>query len=196
MVALSRPKVGPLLNIRLFYGLAFATFQSIFSLFAQFIGLSSQTTGYILAYVGLLSVITQAGLIGPLTRRFRDNWLIINGLWLMAFALLGWAFTTNIWVLLVMMIPLALSGGVLNTVIQSSISKSVSPEEVGGILGIATSLEAISRVIGPSLGGYLMQNIGRWAPGVLCALLMAWAISFAYRRIIVPSNRLRLEAES
>jgi hypothetical protein len=63
-------------------------------------------------------------------------------------------------------------------------------------LGIATSLEAISRVIGPSLGGYMLQNIARWAPGVFSALLLAWAISFAYRRIIVPSNRLRLEAES
>jgi DHA1 family tetracycline resistance protein-like MFS transporter len=123
-----------LLHVRLFYGLAFATFQSIFSLYAQSIGLSSQTTGYVLAYVGLLSVITQAGLIGPLTRRFRDNWLIITGLWLMTFALLAWAFTANIWLLLVVMIPLALSGGVLNTVIQSSISKSVSREEVGGIL--------------------------------------------------------------
>jgi len=195
-VALSRPKVGPLLHVRLFYGLAFATFQSIFSLYAQSIGLSSQTTGYVLAYVGLLSVITQVGLIGPLTRRFRDNWLIITGLWLMTFALLAWAFTTNIWLLLVVMIPLALSGGVLNTVIQSSISKSVSREEVGGILGIATSLEAFTRVIGPLLGGYLLGNIGRWAPGVFSALLMAWAINSAYRRIVIPSNRLRLEAET
>ncbi len=68
--ALNRPGVGPLLHIRLFFGLAFAMFQTIFALYAQNIGLSSRTTGYILAYVGVLSVITQAGLIGPLTRRF------------------------------------------------------------------------------------------------------------------------------
>jgi len=194
--ALNRPKIGPLLHVRLFYGLAFATFQSIFSLYAQSIGLSSQTTGYVLAYVGLLSVITQAGLIGLLTRHFRENWLIITGLWLMAFALLAWAFTANLWLLLVVMLPLALSGGVLNTVIQSSISKSVSREEVGGILGIAASLEAITRVIAPSMGGFLLEQVGRWAPGVFSALLVAWAVSFAYRRIIIPASSARPAAET
>lgn len=193
--ALQRPKVGPLLHVRLLYGLAFATFQSIFSLYAQSIGLTSQTTGYVLAYVGLLSVITQAGLIGMLTRRFRESWLIITGLWLMAFSLLAWAFAGNVWILLVIMIPLALSGGVLNTVIQSSLSKSVSIEEVGGILGIAASLEAFSRVIAPSVGGLLLDSFGRWAPGVFSALLMVWAISFAYRRIILPARRVNPPAE-
>ena len=193
--ALNRPKVGPLLYVRFFYGLAFATFQSIFSLYAQAIGLSSQTTGYVLAYVGLLSVVVQGGLIGVLTRRFRENWLIITGLWLMTGALLAWAFTANLWLLLVVLLPLALSGGVLNTVIQSAISKSVSREDVGGMLGISASLEAATRVIAPSVGGYLLQNLGTWAPGAFSAVLMAWAVTFAYRRIILPAQRARLAAK-
>ncbi len=194
--ALNRPKVGPLLHVRFFYGLAFATFQSIFALFAQAIGLSSQSTGYVLAYVGLLSVVVQGGLIGLLTRRFRENWLIITGLWLMTGALLAWAFTANLWLLLVVMLPLSLSGGVLNTVIQSAISKSVSREEVGGILGITASLEAVTRVIAPSVGGFLLQRLGIWAPGVFSAVIMAWAVTFAYRRIILPARRERLTVET
>jgi MFS transporter, DHA1 family, tetracycline resistance protein len=196
LAVLRQPKVGPLLHVRLFYGLAFATFQSIFSLYAQSIGLSSQTTGYVLAYVGVLSVITQAGLIGPLTRRFRETWLIISALWIMAFSLLAWAFTSQLWVLLLVILPLSLSGGVLNTVMQSSISKSVSRDEIGGILGISTSLDALTRVIAPSVGGFLLGYFGRWAPGVFTALLMAWAVSFAYRRIIIPAHRRRMEAEA
>lgn len=195
-IALQRPKVGPLLHIRFFYGLAFATFQSIFALYAQEIGLDAKTTGYVLAYVGVLSVIVQAGLIGVLTRKFRENWLIISGLWIMAFALLAWAFTARLWILLIVLLPLALSGGVLNTVIQSSISKSVSREEVGGMLGIAASLEAITRVIAPSLGGFLLQVLGIWAPGVFSAIIMAWAVTFAYRKIILQRNTKMLRAES
>ena len=42
---LQRPKVGPLLYVRFFYGLAFATFQSIFALYAQAIGLSFTNNG-------------------------------------------------------------------------------------------------------------------------------------------------------
>jgi DHA1 family tetracycline resistance protein-like MFS transporter len=196
LAVLKRPEVGPLLHVRLFYGLAFATFQSIFSLYAQSIGLSSRTTGFILAYVGLLAVITQAGLIGPLTRRFRESWLIISALWVMGFSLLGWAFTSQLWLLLVVILPLSVSGGVLNTVMQSSISKSVHKDEIGGILGISASLEALTRVIAPSVGGFLLEYVGRWAPGVFTALLMAWAVSFAYRHIIMPARRNRLAAET
>lgn len=193
--ALNRPKVGPLLHIRFFYGLAFATFQGVFSLYAQSIGLTSQTTGYVLAYVGLISVITQAGLIGMLTRRFRENWLILTSLWVMMGALLAWAFTAQLWLLLIVILPLALSGGVLNTILQSAISKSVSRDEIGGILGIAGSLEAITRVIAPTLGGFLIQQVGRWAPGAFSALLMVWVITFVYRRVILPARRERLAAE-
>ena len=196
MQALKRPKVGPLLHVRLFFGLTFAMFQTIFVLYAKDIGLSSQTTGYILAYVGVISVVVQLGLIGPLTRRFRENWLIITGLWLMAGALLAWAFTTNLWMLLVILLPLGLAGGVLNTVISSSISKSASQEEVGGILGVSASLESISRIIAPLVGSYLLQSLGLWAPGVFSALLMIWVITFAYRRIIIPANRERLSLDT
>ncbi len=193
--ALNRPKVGPLLHVRFFYGLAFATFQTIFALYAQAIHLSPQTTGYVLAYVGLLSVIVQGGLMGPITRRFRENWLIITGLWLMSLALLAWAFTDTLAMLLIVMVPLALSGGVLNTVIQSAISKTVSREEVGGILGISTSVESFTRVLAPTLGGILLQKLGVWAPGVFAAFLMAWCLTFAYRKIIIPARRERLASE-
>lgn len=193
--ALNRPTVGPLLHIRFFYGLAFATFQGVFSLYAQSIGLTSQTTGYVLAYVGLISVITQAGLIGMLTRRFRENWLIVTGLWVMMGALLAWGFTAQLWLLLVVILPLALSGGVLNTVLQSAISKSVGRDEIGGTLGIAGALEAITRVIAPTLGGFLIQQVGRWAPGIFSALTIAWVITFVYRRVVLPARRERLAAE-
>lgn len=193
---LRRPIVGPLLHVRFFYGLGFATFQGIFSLYTQSIGLSPKTTGYILAYVGFISVIVQGVLIGRLTKRFRENWLIITGLWVMALALLAWGFTTQLWVLLIVILPLGLAGGVLNTVLQSAISKSVHRDEVGGILGIAGSLEAFTRVIAPSVGGLLLQSLGIWAPGVFSAVVMAWAVTFAYRRIIMPAIRSRQEIQS
>ena len=188
-MALNRPKVGPLLYLRFFYGLAFATFQSIFALYAQAIGLSSQTTGFVLAYVGVLSVVVQAGLIGLLTRRFRDNVLLISGLWIMTGGLLAWAFTRQLWLLLVVLLPLAFAGGVLNTVIQSTITKSVERQEVGGILGLTTSLEAVTRVIAPSAGGILLQSFGVWAPGVFSAILMGVGLVFTYLRIILPSHQ-------
>jgi MFS transporter, DHA1 family, tetracycline resistance protein len=186
VTALNRPVVGPLLHVRFFFGLAFSTFQSIFALYAQYkLGLTADKTGYILGYVGVLAVITQGGLIGPLTKRFRENQLIITGLWLMAFALVGWAFAPNLVTLLIVMVPMALSGGVLGTVLQSAITKAVQPQEIGGILGISGSLEAMTRVIAPTVGGLLLGNLGSWAPGIFSAFLVCWAVWFAYRKIIL-----------
>ena len=174
IIALNRPVVGPLLTVRFIFGLAFATFQTIFALYAQYkLGLEADKTGFILAYVGILSVVVQGGLIGPLTKRFRENWLIITGLWLMAFSLLAWAFVPNLVILLIVMLPLALSGGVLGTVIQSAITKAVQPQEIGGMLGIAGALESLTRVIAPIVGGYMLGNLGTWAPGIFSAILMA-----------------------
>lgn len=183
--ALRRPGVGPLLHLRFFYGLAFSLFQSIFSLFAQSIHLSADTTGYVLAYVGLLSVIVQGGLIGVLTRRFRETTLIITGLWVMGISFVGWALTRDLLTLLVILLPLAVSGGVLNTVMQSALTKAVTREELGGTLGLAGALESITRVIAPTVGGFLLGSLGVWAPGAFCALLLGWSVWFAYRRIVL-----------
>jgi DHA1 family tetracycline resistance protein-like MFS transporter len=57
-------------------------------------------------------------------------------------------------------------------------------EEVGGTLGLSTSIESATRIIAPSLGGYLIGALGAWAPGVLGALIMAWVVPFTYRKII------------
>jgi MFS transporter, DHA1 family, tetracycline resistance protein len=88
-------------------------------------------------------------------------------------------------VMLVVMLPLALGGGMLNTIINSAITKAVSREEIGGTLGLSTSMESVSRVVAPSAGGFLLQNLGAWAPGVFSAALMLWVVFFTYRRIIL-----------
>ena len=94
LAALNRPKVGPLLLVRFVIMLAFAMFQSVFALFAQAkLHLSSQSTGFVLTYVGLYSVLIQSVGISLLTKRFKENTIIIVSLWLMFIGLVGWALT-------------------------------------------------------------------------------------------------------
>ncbi len=189
---LRRPLVGPLLYTRLFFGLAFSIFQTIFMLYAlERFNLDSQQTGYILAYVGVLSVVTQGFLIGRLTGRFSESALILAATAVMAVSLLGWALAPTVTVLIIVLAPIAMSGGILNTVVNSAITKSVSPVEIGGMLGISTSLEASTRVISPSLGGLLLQVVGARlgaqagtaAPGLLASLLLAWLVTYIFRFI-------------
>jgi len=177
--ALKHPLTGPLLITRFLYSLAFVILQSIFSLFAlKRFNMSVVATGFVLTYVGVISVITQAWLVGKLSQRFRDTILIESGLLLLALGLLVWAFAPNIPILVFSVTPIALAGGMLNTIVPSALTKTVEPQEVGGILGLSTSVESATRVVSPLLGGFLLERISYWAPGVLGAVLLF--ISFAY----------------
>ena len=171
--ALKRPFSGSLLITRFFFGLAFAIFQTIFSLYAlRRFNLAAQQTGYILTYVGVLSVIVQGGLVGKLSERFREDWLITASVGVMALSLLGWAFVPSVTMLLVVLAPIALAGGILNTVVSSALTKTVQPQEIGGILGLSASIESLTRVIAPTLGGILLERLGAWSPGVFSAIVL------------------------
>jgi len=183
--ALGRRCVGPLLIVRLFYGLAFTMFTTVFSLYAdKRLGLDAQATGYVLTYVGLLVVAVQGGGIRLLTKRYRDNQLVFAGAILLTAALLAWAFTPSLWLLLVVLAPLALAGGLLNIATNSSLTKSVYPEEVGGTLGLAASWDSLTRVVSPIAGGFLLDRISPAAPGLVGVLLVVWLIPFIWQRIL------------
>jgi DHA1 family tetracycline resistance protein-like MFS transporter len=182
---LKRPLVGPLLNMRLFYGFAFSLFQSIFPIYAaEQLGLGPASVAYILTYVGVLAVFTQGFAIGKLTDRFDERTLLFTSSWLMAVSLVGWAFAPNVPVLLLVLAPTALAGGIFNTVINSALTKASSPDEIGGILGISTSLESFTRVIAPAIGGTIIGAFGAWSPGILGAITTGLTAIYVYFRIL------------
>jgi len=173
-IALKRPFTGSILITRFFFGLAFALFQTIFAIYAlERFNLTAIQTGYVLTYVGVLSVITQGFLIGRITQRYREDLLIMVSVVVMAFGLLGWAFAPTVLFLLVIMAPTAVAGGLLNTVLTSTLTKAVTSDEVGGIIGFSTSIESLTRVIAPTLGGFLLVSFGTWAPGLFGAIVLA-----------------------
>ncbi|GAB4488199.1 MAG: tetracycline resistance MFS efflux pump [Anaerolineales bacterium] len=182
--ALRRPFTGSLLITRFFFGLAFAIFQTIFSLYAlKKFQLDARDTGLVLTYVGVLSVFVQGFLIGRLTQRFREDVLIAVAVVVMALSLLGWAVVPSVAWLLVILTPTAMAGGILNTVLASTLTKAVQAQEVGGILGLAASIESLTRVIAPTLGGALLGGLGTWAPGLFSGLLLAVLSVYVWRFI-------------
>jgi DHA1 family tetracycline resistance protein-like MFS transporter len=196
---MKRPIVGALLSTRLFYGFAFALFQSVFALYGQYrFNLNAQNTGYILAYVGVISVFTQGFLVGKITDRYPDRKIILITTGIIAFSFLAWAFAPNISILLLILLPIAMNAGILNTVINSALTKAVQPIEFGGILGLSAALESATRVIAPSLGGFLLEKLGTSAPGILSSIILFWLTTYIYRFIYhVPkpssSNPINVE---
>jgi len=185
LAALQHPSAGPLLWVRFGFAIAFNSFQSVFALYTlSKFGLTAQQTGYILAYVGIVLVIMQGGLIGPLSARFKESHLLLAFTIFATIGLFGWAVVQTVPGLLVAMFPLAIGAGSFNAVINSAISKTVSHDEVGGMLGFSAGLESATRVVMPALASYLLGRFGPSTPGYMATLVMAIVVVFAYARLI------------
>jgi DHA1 family tetracycline resistance protein-like MFS transporter len=175
--AIKRPCVGPLLQVRFWFSLAFTLFQVNFVLYAKIrLGLDLTTTSLLLTFVGVLAVITQVFIIGRLTDRFSEKSLIRIGTIILAVSLVGWGLVPNLFLLVIVLVPIANAGGVLSVVITSQLTKAIHKEEVGGTLGLDDSLQTFAQIVTPVAGGALIQYLGAPALGFVAGALMAIAV--------------------
>jgi DHA1 family tetracycline resistance protein-like MFS transporter len=79
---------------------------------------------------------------------------------------------------------LSLGMAVANTIVGSALTKAVYPDEVGGIIGLSTSVGSLTRIPAPALAGALIQSVGVWAPGVLAGVVTVAIVPYAYTRLI------------
>jgi len=193
--AITHPRVGPILTIRAVTGVSFAMFETVFSLWAlAALGLSAGQTGMFLGYMGLLSVVVQAGLIGRLTKRFSDDTLLLSAVSLTGVSLLAWAFVPNIPLLIVVIPPLSLGLAVSQTVMTSALSKAVDADEVDGVLGAQTSIMSLTRVVAPIIGGVLLERATVWSPGLLAGVLSLLMVPYAWKTLCLVPGRDSCEA--
>lgn len=178
--ALGHFRVGPLLGIRFATGISFGLFEAGFSLWAfSAIGLTARTNGFMLAYVGVLSVIIQAFVIGRITKRWSDDGLLVVALVVAAAALTAWGFVNNAPALILLMPALSYGLAVSNTVSTSALTKAVHRDEVGGILGLSQSIASLTRIPAALLPGVLLQYTYVWSPGVLAGIITGCTAAFA-----------------
>ncbi|MBV9014359.1 MAG: MFS transporter [Alphaproteobacteria bacterium] len=185
-VALGRPVLPRLLAVFFLVILAFAGMESTFALWAmrQYDWGPAQI-GYIFTFVGLLSAAMQGGLIGPLTRRFGEERLLLGGLALIALGLLVLPFARALAPLGVAVSALAIGMGAMQPSLNSLISRRAGAEEQGEIMGLSQSVGSLSRVLGPVIAGALFEAFGRSSPFLWGAVLVAGALLLSW-----PLHRL------
>ena len=182
--ALKTKRVGPLLTVRILIGTSFGMFEAGFSLWAlSALGLDARTNAFVLAYVGLLSVLMQAFVIGRLTARYSDDGLLLFSLGAATLGLAIWGFSPSLTFLLVLMPLISFGLAVSNTISTSALTKSVHRDELGGILGLNTSIQAATRIPAPVLTGTLVQYASVWAPGLVAGAITLGAAAFAYQTL-------------
>jgi DHA1 family tetracycline resistance protein-like MFS transporter len=161
--SLRNPRLGFVLIIYFMFIVAFSIMTTSFSLFTMFrFGYDAQHTGYLFAYVGVLAVIVQGGLIGRLVKRFGEMPLVVVGAFLFAGSLFAVPFVGpeagGLIALLVGGGLFSIGNSLSSPSLTSLASKSVGPREQGSVLGVTQSVASLARAVGPALAAVLIHS--------------------------------------
>ncbi len=182
----SRPELGPLLLQFFFFAFSFSMFVNGFALFSQrrfqWHGkpFDAMQVGFILAWVGFLSIILQGGLIGRLVKRFGELSLVRGGFLVTAVTSFWLARIDSIGELVANTGISSYGTGVVRPAVTALITQKASKQEQGVVLGLTQSLTSISAIIAPVIAGALIDRgwLAAWAIGVglvaLCGMIAAY----------------------
>jgi DHA1 family tetracycline resistance protein-like MFS transporter len=163
VAALKQPRLGFILVIYFLFIVAFSIMTTVFSLYTMFrFGYDAQHNGYLFAYVGLIAVVIQGGLIGRLVKRFGEVPLVIAGALAFAVSLFAVPFVgPNAGGLPALLIGggiFSLGNSLSGPALTSLASKSIGPAEQGTVMGVMQSAGSLGRAVGPSLAALLIHS--------------------------------------
>ncbi len=180
-----RAHLRVLFTIDFAYWTAFAVYQTTFALFgARRFGFDASHTGYLLSAFGVLGVVVQGAMVGPVVATLGERQTLAVGL---LFAAVGWggsAVTHSLPVFVVMLVPGAIGIGLCNATLSSLVSKSAGSHEQGRVQGAAGGLESLGRTIGPVWGNGSLQQFGEGTAYGSAAIVLvgAAALTMAYHQ--------------
>jgi MFS family permease len=123
-------------------------------------GFNEVQNGYVFAYIGVIVVILQGGLVGRLVKRFGEKALVTVGALMLAVGLAFLPVAPTLAVLLLVLVPMAVGNGLTNPSLTSLISRTAANSSQGEVLGVGQSLASLGRILGPLWGGFAFQYLG------------------------------------
>jgi predicted MFS family arabinose efflux permease len=182
---LRRPGIRRLILIYLLSILAFSGMEATFSLVAAHrYGLDQAHVNGVFVFIGVVVTVVQGGLIGPLTRRFGEQPLLVAGLLLQVVGLAAVPYAGNMAGLLGACLPLAFGSGLSTPALSALLSRSARDEDQGGTLGIGQSAAALGRIAGPISATSAYDQFWFAAPylGGAALMLVTAAVGYTLRR--------------
>ncbi len=172
-----------------FATVAFAMLTATYALFASHhFGFDATHTGYMFTYLGILGAIIQGGLIGRLVKAFGEKTLAVAGTTVFAASLFALPLSNSLAMLLLTSTGIAIGNSLVTPTLNGLASKSVHPAWQGRVLGVMASVASLARIIGPVLGGVLLNldskspeaTYGKtpyWVSSAIMVIALALAVS-------------------
>lgn len=181
--ALRAKGMPQLLAIALLAMVGHAMMEGTFSLLAAArFHFGQREVGYLFAFVGILIVLYQGGLVRVIARRVPERAAIWTGLLMMGLALPCMALAPWKWPFLLILIPVAWGVGMEGTAVSAMASQLTDPEHQGSLFGAMSAVQGLGRILGPLLGALIFAKWGfaspYWTAGaiVLAGLFLAFGL--------------------
>jgi DHA1 family tetracycline resistance protein-like MFS transporter len=171
----------PLITAILFLiGIVFVSMESTIALWsADALDWGPRQVGYLFTFAGIVAIIFQGGLIGPLSRRFGEARLVVGAAVLLGLGMALVPLSQGLPLLLVAIACLAAGFGLGNPSLHSLISRLSHADRTGGALGLGQAANSLARVVAPPCAGFLFETLGRGAPYVAGAAVMLLVLALA-----------------
>ncbi len=174
--------IGNLVLVFFFYTVAFSILYVAFPLFSgQVLKYDAAENGYFFAYVGMIGIIIQGGVIGKMAKRFGEKSLVVSGLISFLVAMVFVPTVHGLLTLLILATLLAIGSAFITPSLTSLISKYAGTGEQGSTLGVSQSLSSLGRVIGPFWGGFIIGTAGIAWPFYTGSIMIIVALVLALR---------------
>ncbi|HMK53458.1 MAG TPA: MFS transporter [Methanobacteriaceae archaeon] len=111
--------------------------------------------GIVFTFFGILSVITQALLVGKIIKRMGEEKTIVIGLLMFTIGTLILIFSWNLITLIISASAIAIALGLIMPSINTAVSNRTSEDKQGVMMGLLGSFNSAGRVFGPAIGGFL-----------------------------------------
>jgi multidrug resistance protein len=184
------------------YAITMGAFQGMTSILALFLafrfGVTEKTIGYFFMYIGTISVLTRAGVLGPLVDRVGEVRLSRVGAFLLALGLAAIPLTHQLLPLALAVALLPLGTAFTFPCVTSLLSRVIEKHERGLYMGVQQTFGGVARVIGPLWAGWAYDNLGIgvpfWTGAALVALTLFVGISKLGGRTSPESNTAAIAA--
>jgi MFS family permease len=168
----SSPVLLGLVSASLFVAIAGGVMQSVFQFWGRdLFDYSLRDIGLHFTAFALLSAVGQAGLVGPLSKRFGEKRVAVVSATGVAFGLLLFATATNDAMVWAAISLFGLANGLFLPAITSLVSFEADPRSRGAVMGLFNASSSAGRIVGPALSGPVYFKLGPAAPFVLSAVL-------------------------
>ncbi len=164
------------------YAIGMGAFQGMTAILALFLLASvfevdETRIGWVFMYIGILSVVSRALLLGPAVDRFREPRLSRIGIVLLALGLASLPHAQNLPMLAISIGLIPLGTAFTFPCVTGMLSQVIPNHERGLYMGVQQTFGGLARVIGPIWAGFAFDYLGKGVPFYTGAALALFTLT-------------------